>query len=96
MGRCLMNFWRRREINKILRVVILLLLVGSWLWSWVPVTEVISLDLLEDGQERIRIALITDLHSCFYGKEQSDLMKRIDKGEPDVIILAGDIFDDVQ
>jgi len=105
-----MNFRRQREKKKsnknspiershrgiILRIVILLLLTVSWLWSWVPVTEVISLDLSEDSRESIWIALITDLHSCFYGKEQSDLMKRIDKGEPDVIILAGDIFDDVQ
>lgn len=45
--------------------------------------------------EQIRIALITDLHSCRYGKEQINLIRAIDRQNPDVILLGGDIFDDV-
>ena len=44
----------------------------------------------------IRIALVTDLHSCYYGENQSDLIEAIDAQKPVVILLGGDIFDDVK
>lgn len=42
----------------------------------------------------VRIALVTDLHSCWYGKGQKELLDAIDEQNPDVILLGGDIFDD--
>ncbi len=42
----------------------------------------------------IRIALITDLHSCRYGEGQKELLDAIRAQNPDVILLGGDIFDD--
>lgn len=41
----------------------------------------------------IRIALITDLHSCRYGKNEQELLDRIDEQKPDTIMMCGDIFD---
>lgn len=43
----------------------------------------------------IRIALITDLHSCRYGKNQTKLLDAIYAQSPDIVLLGGDIFDDV-
>ena len=43
----------------------------------------------------VRLALVTDLHSCDYGENQSDLIDAIDAQNPDVLLLGGDIFDDV-
>lgn len=42
----------------------------------------------------MRIALITDLHSCKYGTGQKTLIDAVNKEKPDVILLGGDIFDD--
>jgi len=42
----------------------------------------------------VRIVLITDLHSCKYGKNQQNLLSAIDEQHPDIIALGGDIFDD--
>lgn len=42
----------------------------------------------------VRIALITDLHSCRYGEEQRELIEAVDSGAPDLVMLCGDIFDD--
>ena len=42
----------------------------------------------------MRIALITDLHSCKYGAAQKTLIDAVDKEKPDMILLGGDIFDD--
>ena len=71
-------------------VVFLLLLT---LWFFVPVTE--KIDLRSAGEsESVRIVLVTDLHSCYYGKNQKTLIKMIDKANPDIILLGGDIYDD--
>lgn len=43
----------------------------------------------------IKLALVTDLHSCYYGKNQSKLLAEIDEFQPDAVLLGGDIFDDV-
>lgn len=43
----------------------------------------------------IRIALVTDLHSCAYGEGQKDLIDAIVREAPDVVLLGGDIFDNV-
>ena len=43
----------------------------------------------------VRFVLITDLHSCLYGENQSQLLDEIKKYQPDAVFLGGDIFDDV-
>lgn len=45
-------------------------------------------------KDKVKIALITDLHSCRYGKNQITLINAIKEAKPDVILLGGDIFDD--
>ena len=50
-----------------------------------------------DAQEissQIRIVLVTDLHSCYYGEGQEKLIRAIDAQAPDLLLLGGDIFDD--
>lgn len=42
----------------------------------------------------VRLALITDLHSCKYGAGQDTLLRAIDARQPDIVLLGGDIFDD--
>lgn len=48
----------------------------------------------DEVSNEIKLALITDLHNCGYGKNQQQLLKEIDKEKPDAILLGGDIFDD--
>lgn len=48
----------------------------------------------EKVSQPIRIALVTDLHSCKYGENQKTLIDAIDKEMPDIVLLGGDIFDD--
>ena len=42
----------------------------------------------------VRIALLTDLHSCRYGENQKNLVEAVQKQKPDIVLLGGDIFDD--
>lgn len=46
-------------------------------------------------RSEIKIVLLTDLHSCAYGKSQSQLIDAINKQDPDIIMMSGDIADDV-
>lgn len=48
----------------------------------------------EKIKKPMRIALITDFHSCKYGAVQKTLIDAVDKEKPDMILLGGDIFDD--
>lgn len=43
----------------------------------------------------IRLALLTDLHSSSYGKGCDKIIKALRKEAPDIVLLGGDIFDDV-
>ena len=64
--------------------IFLLSIIFMYAWTWIPVTERISLDLTDNGPIGFRIALITDLHSCYYGNGQNGLIDRIDNEEPDI------------
>lgn len=44
--------------------------------------------------QTIRVLFLSDLHSSYYGKNQETLLQCIEKQQPDVILLGGDIADD--
>ncbi|MCI5752279.1 MAG: metallophosphoesterase [Oscillospiraceae bacterium] len=44
--------------------------------------------------EAVRIAQVSDLHSCYYGKDMENLVNAIDETSPDMVVLTGDIYDD--
>lgn len=43
----------------------------------------------------VRLVLITDLHSTVHGKDQRNIRNRIQNKKPDLIVLSGDIADEV-
>jgi len=57
-------------------------------------TYEINTPLLEE-QNVIKIVLISDLHSTIFGKDQSVLIDMVKELAPDLIVLSGDIIDDV-
>lgn len=44
----------------------------------------------------VRLALLTDLHSCVYGKEQKQLVQAVEQQHPDAVLFCGDICDDAR
>ena len=73
---------------------IILILVAMTIWYEIPVTEYVTVSSEGKVTEPVRFALVTDLHSETYGKEQADLIARIDKENVDAVLMSGDIFDD--
>lgn len=41
----------------------------------------------------VRIALISDLHSRYYGENQKEIIGILENEKPDIVALCGDIFD---
>lgn len=48
----------------------------------------------EKVEAPIRLAVLTDLHACRYGKNQKDLLKAVAEQDPDLVVMCGDIVDD--
>ena len=44
---------------------------------------------------KFRVIQISDLHNCTYGEKNAKLIDRVEKLDPDIIILTGDIIDDI-
>ena len=49
----------------------------------------------DEVAEPVRIAHVSDLHSCYYGKEMSTLLGAISDARPDLLVMTGDMYDDV-
>lgn len=49
----------------------------------------------ENIKVNTKIVHISDLHSCFYGKNMKNLVNQIYRENPDIVVLTGDIFDEV-
>lgn len=48
----------------------------------------------QQNSDYITLAIIADLHSCFYGIEQHELLDEVSAQNPDIILFAGDIIDE--
>ncbi len=51
-------------------------------------------EVSEKVEEPVRLALIADLHSTFYGEGQEELVRILQEQKPDAVLLTGDIADD--
>jgi len=83
---------RNRIISVLLAVAAVYLLASCH--TIATETYQVKTALLEE-RKGVIIALITDLHSTIYGKNQSILVNKIRDVNPDLIMLCGDIFDDI-
>lgn len=77
------------------RLIVLLVLVFIIIYSnLLKVVDYRFDDVGYQGDAKLSMALITDLHSCYYGDNQHWLIDILHKRQPDVILLGGDIYDD--
>ena len=83
---------------KRLRLILLLLTSAAvlfallgWDHSLKTVTYTVESDKVDTP---LRIACLTDLHSCSYGEGQQELLNAVSAAAPDLVVLVGDIYDD--
>ncbi|PKM72724.1 MAG: phosphoesterase [Firmicutes bacterium HGW-Firmicutes-16] len=77
-----------------LGVTVVFLAVFSVVALWRGLTVKAYTETTDKVTSPIRIAVIADLHSVFYGDKQETLIKAIYKQNPDILFLVGDIADD--
>ena len=85
-----------KKLKKWLKCIlkIMLFLIVMTAWYEIPVTEYITISGGGKVKEPVKFALVTDLHSGYYGKDEAELINMIDRETPDAILMSGDIFDD--
>lgn len=93
--------YKNAIIKRVLALLVVLLVIA---YSYVlKVVEYRFVDMdnlqlgnsyLQQSSKRLSMALITDLHSCYYGNNQQILVEKLQTKQPDVILLGGDIYDD--
>lgn len=88
-------FFKKYQKAIIKRLLLLLAVVLMIIYSnLLKVVDYRFNDVGYQGDRGLNIALITDLHSCYYGDNQKWLIDILKKRQPDVILLGGDIYDD--
>ena len=45
-------------------------------------------------KDPIKLMVLSDLHSCCFGKEQEKLLRLVEEAQPDVVLFPGDTVDD--
>lgn len=81
--------------KKHIKYIILILLIVLALLAFDVRLKTVHYTITSDKINKpMRIALITDLHSCRYGNGQKTLIDAVNKEKPDIVLLGGDIFDD--
>ncbi len=89
----MVKFIKANKVRFIILLIIIITLLGLGLYNALKVvTYVVDSEKIEKS---IKIALVTDLHSCKHGENQEELINAIYEANPDVILLGGDIYDDV-
>ena len=80
--------------NKIKLIVIVAVLVVFYIIASDQRLKTVEYTIETDKIENpLSLALITDLHSTYYGENQQILVDAINKENPDVVLFGGDIFD---
>lgn len=88
----------RVSVKKGLLAALAVLLLGTAALFLIGTTDelvTVTYELEAPEVDRpIRLALVTDLHSCDYGQGQEELLDAIASQAPDAVLLGGDIIDD--
>lgn len=86
------------KIIKMLKIIVILLIIFLIIFIIIGLYCGLTIRNYSIESEKIvsnvKIALVTDFHSCYYGKNMHTLVDKIKKQNPDIILLGGDIFDD--
>jgi uncharacterized protein len=88
-----MSISKNKFIIFVLFIITVIYLISSCT-SISTKTYQVETTMLEE-QKNIKIVLVSDLHSTIHGKDQCILINKVKDINPDLIVLSGDIIDDV-
>ena len=85
----------RKRIRRVLLVLLLLAALALWYSNCTISVEQYDFASasLPQGWDGARIVHLTDLHGKEFGRDNARLLRAIEKAEPDLIVITGDIAD---
>ena len=89
----------KKDVLKKIGLIFAALIIAFSIWTaWGNFTVGLTKTDIENATvpssfDGYRIAQISDLHNASFGKENSTLIKLLEKAEPDIIVITGDIID---
>ncbi|MGN0675189.1 MAG: metallophosphoesterase [Oscillospiraceae bacterium] len=86
------SIWNNRITYIILGWLLILAAIACNVGITVPCYEIFTDKVSKD----IKIVLLTDFHSSSYGDGQQVLIDAVDRQNPDVILLVGDIMEEIR
>ena len=90
-----METTKKKPAKKLILPIIFFIIIAFLFSAFDVRLKIVEYTITSDKiTNPIRIALVTDLHSCKYGKNQKTLIDAVVKQNPDIVLLGGDIFDD--
>ena len=93
-----MRLWNcfGRFADKVRVVVVVATAIVSTLGIWFELPQAGHCEIKSSkvAGEPVRLVVVSDLHSCDYGKGQVSLVEAIREEKPDAVLFVGDIFDD--
>ncbi len=80
---------------KIVLVLLLIILIILTVLGEIPIVRTFKITSAKISENcTVKIVFLSDLHSCYYGKNQSQLVDEVNEAHPDIVIFGGDLFDD--
>lgn len=83
------------KITFSIKLIIILIAILCFLGIFSIKEKIVSYDITSNKITKgFKMVLISDLHSCYYGNNMSDLINDIKSQNPDAVLLCGDIYND--
>lgn len=86
-----------KKLKVFLITLIGVIILGIFLYSqnkWISIEQItVQSARIPQNFDGFKIIHLSDLHGQYFGKNQSDLLKKINTFKPDLIAITGDLFD---
>jgi predicted MPP superfamily phosphohydrolase len=73
-------------------IILIPLLIAIWVFNNFTIRNVEKTLISDKINSDVKIAVISDLHSFSYGKDNKIILSRIREAEPDLIFVLGDMY----
>lgn len=85
---------RKKRLPIFLLIIIFFILWTLWGNLTVGVTNYsVESSRIPESFDKFKIAVISDLHNAEFGKDNSDIVKKVKRENPDIIAITGDFVD---
>lgn len=83
---------KKSKLKKYALIILSLALIAVWVFNNFTIKNVEETLASDKLNADVKIAVISDLHSFSYGKDNKVIISRIREAEPDLIFVLGDMY----